>query len=60
MEQQNSKLVEKVQALSDIELAVLLCLMTDQHCIVEAEPLLLPAVEQELQIVLSLECDPGI
>jgi MoxR-like ATPase len=53
MEEQNAGLVEKVQALSDIELAVLLCLVTDQHCIVEADPLLLPAVEQELQIVAS-------
>lgn len=72
MEEQNARLVDKVQALSDIELAVLLCLMTDQHCVVEADPLLLPAVEQELQIVYCLDthlwnviltrlgCFPGI
>jgi len=44
-------IVEKVQDLSDIELAVLLCLVSDQHCIIETEATLFDAVEDELRIV---------
>lgn len=51
MDDVSGRIVEKVQALSDIELAALLCLVTDQHCIVETEKDLIDGVEQELQLV---------
>ncbi|KAF2190110.1 hypothetical protein K469DRAFT_23526 [Zopfia rhizophila CBS 207.26] len=47
------RIAEKVQALSDIELAVLVCLVTDQHCILETEKELLDGLEQELWIIAS-------
>ncbi|KAF2806450.1 uncharacterized protein BDZ99DRAFT_95204 [Mytilinidion resinicola] len=46
-------IVERVQSLSDIELASLLCLVADQHCIIEAEEGLLDGVEREIQLVSS-------
>jgi hypothetical protein len=42
---------EKVRTLSDLELAVLLCLVSDRHCIIQTEEDLLDAVENELHIV---------
>lgn len=41
----------KVQALSDLELAVLICLVADQHCIIETERSLINDVEEELRLV---------
>jgi hypothetical protein len=41
----------KVQALSDLELAVLVCLVADQHCIIETHSDLMDDVEAELQLV---------
>ncbi|KAH7371284.1 hypothetical protein BKA66DRAFT_424316 [Pyrenochaeta sp. MPI-SDFR-AT-0127] len=66
MEGTGEQLAEKVQALSDIELAVLLCLVADQHCIIEAEKEVIDGVREELKLVASdvfgltwavLECD---
>jgi hypothetical protein len=51
MDDASDRLAEKVQALSDIELAVLICLVADQHCIIETEKQLLDAVEKELKLV---------
>jgi hypothetical protein len=51
MDDVSGRIAEKVQALSDIELAALLCLVADQHCIVETEKDLIDGVEQELQLV---------
>lgn len=45
------QLLDKVQALSDLELAVLLCLITEQHCIIEADKDVLPQLEEELRLV---------
>ncbi|KAF2706010.1 hypothetical protein K504DRAFT_387494 [Pleomassaria siparia CBS 279.74] len=53
MEEARDPIAEKVQALSDIELAVLLCLVADQHCIIETSKQLLLGLEQELQIIAS-------
>ncbi|KAF2873499.1 hypothetical protein BDV95DRAFT_517307 [Massariosphaeria phaeospora] len=53
MEDENGRIAEKVQALSDIELAVLICLVADQHCIIETETTVLNGVEKELRIVAS-------
>lgn len=51
MEGTSEQLAEKVQALSDIELAVLICLVTDQHCIIEAERGAIDSVQEELKLV---------
>ncbi|OCK96086.1 uncharacterized protein K441DRAFT_695107 [Cenococcum geophilum 1.58] len=53
MDDVSGRIAEKVQALSDIELAALLCLVAGQHCIVETEKDLIDGVEQELQLVCS-------
>jgi hypothetical protein len=41
----------KIQALGDLELAVLLCLTAQQHCIISTQNLLLDTLAQELQLV---------
>ena len=46
-----SGLVEKIQELTDLELAVLLCLVTSQHCIIRTEEDGLGPLEQELRLV---------
>jgi hypothetical protein len=51
MEEASGRIVDKIQALSDAELAVLLCLGADQHCIIETDKYLLDGLEQELGIV---------
>lgn len=51
MEQTRDLLVEKVQTLSDLELAALVCLVAEQHCIVESERQTLDNVEEELKLV---------
>ncbi|KAK7612145.1 hypothetical protein JOL62DRAFT_499797 [Phyllosticta paracitricarpa] len=44
---------DKVHALSNLELAALLCLVAEQHCIVEADPSQLNAVARELQVLTA-------
>ena len=51
IEEPGDPLVDKVQDLSDIELALILCLVAEQHCIIEAEKESLDAVQQELKLV---------
>jgi hypothetical protein len=51
MEDETSRLVNKVQELGDIELAALLCLIAQEHCIIEADEEELENVEQELGLV---------
>ncbi|KAF3046280.1 hypothetical protein E8E11_003533 [Didymella keratinophila] len=53
METLHDRLVEKVQTLSDLELAALVCLVAEQHCIIETEEQLLDTVESELKLVAS-------
>ena len=53
MEDVGDRITEKVQALSDIELAILICLITEQHCIIEAERQTLDFLVQEIQVVCS-------
>ncbi|THY36359.1 hypothetical protein D6D01_00488 [Aureobasidium pullulans] len=43
----------KVQALGDLELAVLLCLVAQQHCIISTQNLLLDNLAQELQLIAA-------
>jgi hypothetical protein len=45
------RLAEKVQALSDLDLAVLICLVADQHCIIETGNELMQDVSTELRLV---------
>jgi adenylate kinase len=54
MEEARDPIAQKVQALSDIELAVLLCLVVDQHCIIETDATFVNGLEQELRIVSLL------
>jgi hypothetical protein len=49
MEDGTHTLVEKAQELGDLELAVLLCLISDEHCIIEADAQDLDQAEKELQ-----------
>jgi hypothetical protein len=56
MEDVNDRIADKVQALSDIELAILLCLITDQHCIVETESEALDDLDQEIRLVSVQKC----
>ena len=51
MEASEDRITEKVQSLSDLELAVLICLVADQHCIIEAERQLTRDVLEELKLV---------
>ncbi|CAE7023050.1 hypothetical protein PTNB73_02275 [Pyrenophora teres f. teres] len=66
MEGADIRIIEKVQSLSDLELAVLICLVADQHCIIETEKEHIPDVQEELKLVAGsvfgltwavLECD---
>lgn len=50
-EEMHDRLVEKVQTLSDLELAVLVCLVAEQHCIIQTEEQLLDNVKEELRLV---------
>ena len=50
----SSALVERVQELTDIELAILLSLISDQHCNVIAEQDDLEPLLQELELVLRI------
>lgn len=51
MEGVGGRFTEKIQALSDIELAVLICLVADQHCAIECDSGQMNGLDHELQIV---------
>ena len=51
MDGPSDHLVDTVQALSDIELAALLCLITDQHCIIESDKESLEDIDREIRLV---------
>ncbi|KAH5423342.1 hypothetical protein HBI23_198890 [Parastagonospora nodorum] len=51
MEEIEDPIAIKVQALSDLELAVLICLVADQHCIIDTEQHLINNVEEELRLI---------
>ena len=54
MEDAEAANLDKIQDLSDLELAALLCLVADQHCIIATDDELLDRLEQELRIVSTL------
>ncbi|EOD49717.1 hypothetical protein GTA08_BOTSDO04362 [Neofusicoccum parvum] len=45
------RVADKVQTLSDLELAALLCLVAEQHAIIEADAAQLDVLTQELQLI---------
>jgi hypothetical protein len=57
MEDVGDRIADKVQALSDIELAFLLCLMTEQHCILEADQDGLDDLDHEIRLVSRSRCN---
>ena len=44
-------LLDKVHDLSDLELAALICLVAQEHCIIDTEPDALDDLVQELELV---------
>ena len=42
--------VTKAQGLTDVELAILLCLVADQHCIIETEDSALNLLQDEISM----------
>lgn len=51
---EDREILTKVQELSDLELALLLCLAADQHCIIQTKEEGLDALEEELQLVRTI------
>jgi len=51
MDNVRSSVLERVQILSDLELATLSCLIAEQHCIIESDEGLLESLEQEIRFV---------
>lgn len=51
---EDREVLTKVQELSDLELALLLCLAADQHCIIQTKEEGLDALEEELQLVRAI------
>jgi len=47
----DDQLLDKIHDLSDLELATLLSLTNNEHCIIDAEPEALEDVVQELRLV---------
>lgn len=47
----DESLITKVQNLSDLELAALICLIAQEHCIIDTDPNVLDDLVQELQLV---------
>lgn len=45
-------LLDKVHDLSDLELAALICLVAQEHCIIDTEPDALDDLVQELELVM--------
>jgi hypothetical protein len=55
MEEAEDRIAIKVQALGDLELAVLICLVAEQHCIIETEKNWINDVGEELQLVIEMK-----
>jgi len=47
-------LVETVQNLSDLELAALICLIAQEHCVIDTEPDALDELAEELELVITI------
>lgn len=55
MEDIGDRIADRVQALSDIELAVLLCLISEQHCIIATEKAAIDDLDQEIRLVRHVQ-----
>ena len=51
MENSDQVITDKVQNLTDLELALLLSLVAGEHCIIQTEDEALEPLQQELQLV---------
>ena len=51
----DEELLDKVQDLSDLELATLLCLTSQEHCIISTDPEALDDLVQELRLVSNVQ-----
>jgi hypothetical protein len=47
----DESLIGKIHDLSDLELAVLICLVAKEHCIIDTEPDALDELVEELELV---------
>ena len=47
----DEELINKIHELSDLELAALICLVAEEHCIIDTDPEVLGDLIQELQLV---------
>lgn len=47
----DEELINKIHELSDLELAALICLVAEEHCIIDTDPDALGDLVQELQLV---------
>ena len=50
----NTTVLSNIQQLGDLELAVLLCLVADQHCIVKTDTGSMERVGQEIAQVINM------
>lgn len=48
---EESALIERIQDLTDLELALLLSLTAGEHCIIQTDEEVLDPIEQEIQLV---------
>ena len=48
---ENPGLIERIQELTDLELALLVSLVAGQHCLIEVEEEALQPLQQEIQLV---------
>jgi len=48
------EILEKVHDLSDVELAALICLIAQEHCIIDTEPDSIDELVRELELVCHL------
>lgn len=49
----DEELINKIHELSDLELAALICLIAEEHCIIDTDPDALDDLIEELQLVNS-------
>lgn len=54
----DKSLAERAHGLSDLELAVLLCLIADQHCIIHTDADAVDSLTEELKLVKQLSNAP--
>ena len=56
---EDQKLPGKVQGLTDVELALLLCLIAKEHCIIHTTSEAVDVLEEEIQLVYPSRLNPS-